>query len=305
MDQRSPNTPEAALIREAVAHVRRGLQLSAMTPCAGGCTQPIYRIAFRKAPEHLIAKLAQSHTAVAALHEEVASLNALAATETIKTPEVAGLFEASADRAVLILEYLEPAAVTTPTWQQFGEQLAALHLHVGEGHQQYGFAIDNHIGSTPQPNAWCDDWVEFNRVHRLGFQIERAAAAGLLEQQDRALLDDVMDRLDDLLPRNPRASLLHGDLWSGNALPTSQGAIAVIDPACSVGDGWADIAMMQLFGGFPDACFGAYADTVESIDPAERARRIAVYQLYHVINHINIFGKSYRAQMLSRIALLC
>ena len=108
----------------------------------------------------------------------------------------------------------------------------------------------------------------------------------------------MIERLDSLLPRRPRSALLHGDLWSGNALGTADrtgtARVAVIDPACSHGDGWADIAMMKLFGGFPEECFDAYTDCVGK--PHQLESRLAVYQLYHVLNHVNLFGRGYVAQ---------
>jgi len=104
-----------------------------------------------------------------------------------------------------------------------------------------------------------------------------------------------------MIPDRPKPAWLHGDLWSGNALPTTDAdgssRIAVIDPAAYIGDGWADIAMMRLFGGFPAACFHAYEQCVDDDDRIEK--RIAVYQLYHVLNHLNLFGRGYAGQALA------
>jgi fructosamine-3-kinase len=187
-----------------------------------------------------------------------------------------------------------------------GAELAALHACTDPRGRGYGFDGENHIGTTPQPNSWCADWVEFNAVHRLGHQLRLARDGGSLLAGEAQSFERVIDRLDSLLPRHPRPGLLHGDLWSGNALPTSGGAaggrVALIDPACSFGDGWADIAMMRLFGGFPPACFEAYAAANPDRDGLEE--RLAVYQLYHLLNHVNIFGRGYAAQALALAARL-
>ena len=108
-------------------------------------------------------------------------------------------------------------------------------------------------------------------------------------------IQSVIDRLDRLVLRRPRPSLLHGDLWSGNALPLADGGVAVIDPACSYGDSWFDIGMMRLFGGFPDACFDAWREGQE--DRAQSSERTDVAQLYHLLNHVNLFGAGYVGQV--------
>jgi fructosamine-3-kinase len=197
---------------------------------------------------------------------------------------------------------INDAPASAAAWTQLGRSLAALHaIDVGPA---YGFDVDNHIGTTPQINTWSEDWVAFNRACRLGPQIDLAARRGLLHDRERERLDRLLDRLGDVLPARPKPALLHGDLWSGNALPTETAdgpAVAIIDPACSVGDGQADIAMMQLFGGFDASCFAAYeAATGEPIDPT----RIAVYQLYHVLNHVNLFGRGYAGQAMSLVGRL-
>jgi fructosamine-3-kinase len=119
-------------------------------------------------------------------------------------------------------------------------------------------------------------------------------------------VERVIGRLETLIPQRPKPALLHGDLWSGNALTAVDEAgaqrIAVIDPACSYGDGWADIAMMKLFGGFPSHCLDAYAAEADDRDGLEA--RLAVYQLYHVLNHVNLFGRSYAGQAMALVAAL-
>lgn len=225
--------------------------------------------------------------------EEAAGLIALAETNTVLVarPLAVGC---SDDAAAVIMSYIELGHANAKSWQSFGEDLAK--LHASDVGTQYGFAQDNHIGATLQPNGWMNDWVEFNCDRRIGYQTKLAAQRNLLNKAEVKRLEELCNRLEDILPRQPKPALLHGDLWSGNALVTANGRIALIDPAVSIGDGWADIAMMRLFGGFPDETFDAYrASMTEQKNVDER---IAVYQLYHVLNHLNLFGRGYIPQVM-------
>jgi fructosamine-3-kinase len=241
---------------------------------------------------------------VGLFEEEAAGLEALSRTQTVLVPEpLAALAEGSA--SVLLMTAITPGRAGGDTWRRFGRELAALHAVEAPSGNRYGFDMDNHCGMTPQPNPWCDDWVTFNAEHRIGHQLRLAAGRGLLNKNEARRLEQLIDRLDRVIPRRPKPALLHGDLWSGNALPAEdEGAerIAVIDPACSYGDGWADIAMMKLFGGFSSACFEAYAAETHDRDGVDD--RIAVYQLYHVLNHVNLFGRGYAGQAMSLVSSL-
>jgi fructosamine-3-kinase len=241
--------------------------------------------------------------------EEAHCLRSLADTRTVVVPQPLICIEHEGIAVLLMTKVDEPGSRSSSkaSMRQFGEDLAALHA-VSAG-DRFGFDQHNHLGSTPQPNTWCDDWVEFNAMHRLGFQVERASKAGLLSNNERFRFDQLILKLDQFIPRKPKASLLHGDLWSGNALPTSVRrngesvlTCAVIDPACSIGDGWADIAMMKLFGGFDPTCFDAYTNNIDDRESLEE--RIAVYQLYHLLNHVNIFGQGYVAQAMNLVRQL-
>jgi fructosamine-3-kinase len=237
--------------------------------------------------------------------EEAAGLEALARTKTVLVPEPL-VVTAGSSVAVLLMTAMNTDRVGQEAWTRFGRELAALHgsePHDGSG---YGFETDNHLGTTLQPNRWHDDWVRFNAERRLGHQLTLATDRSLLDSPETRRVERVIDRLEHFIPRRPRPALLHGDLWSGNALAAVDGTgaerIAVIDPACSYGDGWADIAMMRLFGGFSPGCFDAYAAEVDDREGIEA--RIAVYQLYHVLNHVNLFGRSYVPQAMALAASL-
>jgi fructosamine-3-kinase len=230
--------------------------------------------------------------------EEIAGLRALAATETVLVPRPIAV-TGGGGAAMLLMDFLPAGPPAATTWPAFGRELARLHRAPGAG--RYGFDLDNHLGATPQDNGWEDDWVEFNQRRRFGPQLRRASDAGLLAGAERARIATLVDGLDRHLPRRPHASLLHGDLWSGNALVTTwrdAPRVAVIDPAPSFGDGWADIAMMRLFGGFPEACFAAYA---EAVGEPEHPPRIAVYQVYHLLNHVSLFGRGYVEQVMALV----
>ncbi len=287
--------------REAIEHSLHKAALEqtivSIRDLSGGCIHRVQEICLRDG-----ATVVAKTNSAAHLHmfqEEADGLRALAQTNTLLVPRPLAVVE-RAGVAVLLMTAIKHAAVPPRAWTRFGEELARLH-QTDAGHR-YGFQTDNHLGTTPQPNTWCDDWVRFNAEHRLGHQLDLAAKRGRLDTSEAARIQAVIDALEDHIPRQPKPALLHGDLWSGNALPACDGddateRIGVIDPACCIGDGWADIAMMKLFGGFPDCCFQAYEANVS--DRAQLDSRLAVYQLYHVLNHVNLFGRSYAGQAMA------
>jgi fructosamine-3-kinase len=176
-------------------------------------------------------------------------------------------------------------------WSQLGRGLALLHRHERE---QYGWHRDNTIGSTPQINDYCDDWIAFLRDRRIGYQLDLAARNGYdkqLQSSGRQLLDSLPRFFTDHVPV---ASLLHGDLWSGNIAFFGNGEPVVFDPAVYYGDRETDIAMTELFGGFAPEFYSAY----QAEWPVEKGypSRKHLYNLYHLLNHLNLFGGGYLAQ---------
>ena len=206
-------------------------------------------------------------------------------------PRVPHVFVHGAD--FLLLEDLAPAARQADYWPAFGRQLAALHNCCAP---QFGFHHDNYIGSTPQPNPWTADGFEFFGEQRLLFQARLAQQRGLLGSGETAKVERLAARLPQLLPAQP-ASLLHGDLWTGNALSDAHGAPAIIDPAAHYGWAEAELAMTALFGSFPPAFYRAYLE----VRPLETGfeGRYDVYNLYHLLNHLNLFGAGYLGQVAS------
>ncbi len=193
----------------------------------------------------------------------------------------------------LLLEDLNPATPSGDYWESFGRQLAALHSHIAE---QFGFDDDNFIGSTPQPNRWTSDGYEFYAEHRLGYQAELALQQGLINRADFRAVLALSAKLPQLVPAQP-ASLIHGDLWSGNAVVGPSGEPAIIDPAAYYGWAEAELGMTNLFGGFPEAFYKAYEE-VGNLEDSWR-ERLPIYNLYHLLNHVNLFGAGYLGQVRS------
>ena len=226
---------------------------------------------------------------------EAEGLQALVAPGVIRVPEVIAC-GAQDDTAFVALEWLDLGRPTRDTEARLGEQLASLHRSAAE---RFGWHRGNTIGLTPQHNQWSDDWVGFFRDHRLGFQLRLAADNGF-----RGQLQEQGSRLMKRLPvffesYSPEPSLLHGDLWGGN-WASCDGEPVIFDPAVYYGDRETDLAMTRLFGGFGRAFYDAY----ESAWPLRSGHRerCDLYQLYHVLNHLNLFGSGYlgRAQDLIR-----
>jgi fructosamine-3-kinase len=226
----------------------------------------------------------------AALEAEADALRELAAADAVRVPTVLGLGTSGA-QAFLALEWIEFGSARTRTEALLGEQLAQLHRTKAA---RFGWHRDNTIGATPQRNDWTADWVEFFARQRLGSQIdlaERSGHGGRWLEQGRVLCD----RLGVLFTGyTPLPSLLHGDLWGGNWAADASGAPVIFDPATYYGDREADLAMTHLFGGFGREFYAAY----QSASPLDRGAgtRRDLYNLYHVLNHLNLFGSGYRGQ---------
>ena len=189
----------------------------------------------------------------------------------------------SGGTAFLHLEFLE--LKKDGDWAALARMLAGMHRASGP---RYGWHRDNYIGAAPQQNGWCDDWGEFWRERRLRPQFERAG-----------IRPEFFDEL--LQTHQPQRSLLHGDLWSGNAGFTAQGPV-VYDPAVYYGDREADLAMTELFGGFPREFYAAY-DAAYPLAEGYQTRK-HLYNLYHLLNHLNLFGAGYRRQVEASLGLL-
>lgn len=228
---------------------------------------------------------------------EAEGLRELAAARAIRVPDVID-FGMEDGEAFIAIERLSFERATSATESLFGEQLAALHRHTADRH---GWRRDNTIGPTPQQNPWTDDWVTFFREHRLRFQLGLAASNGYGGEL-QSLGDNLAGRLAELFEGyEPQASLCHGDLWGGN-WGVADGVPVIFDPAVYYGDRESDIAMTMLFGGFGPEFYRAY-ERAWPMAPGHE-RRLRLYQLYHVLNHLNLFGAGYLSQALSLLRSL-
>jgi len=218
-------------------------------------------------------------------------LAALAASDTFRVPRVLAC-GASGDEAFLLLEHLElRPLVSAEDGQRFGQALAELHHDTGE---QFGWRRDNFIGANPQSNVQRHGWAQFVVSCRLLPQLQMARSRGYGGALGRKA-DQLLERVPALfLDYRPRPSLLHGDLWNGNAAIDAAGRPVIFDPAVYRGDHDTDLAMSELFGGFPPAFYATYR---AAWPPAEGyEQRKTLYNLYHVLNHLNLFGRGYLGQ---------
>ncbi len=221
---------------------------------------------------------------------EAEGLKALRATGTIGVPEPLAV-GTDGTEAFLIMEHLTPAPRRADYWEAFGRELAMLHRAKCE--TSFGFPKDNYIGSTPQQNTPMDSWAAFFRECRLIPQMKLAWR--LLDERSRRNLTHITARLDALLPEPSFLSLIHGDLWSGNAVCGPDGKAWIIDPAAYVGHFEAELAMTELFGGFPARFYQSYNE-INPINNGYSTRR-DLYNLYHLLNHLNLFGLPYLAEV--------
>jgi fructosamine-3-kinase len=268
------------------AATRQPFRIISHTAIGGGCINQAYRICGLDHRQFFIKlNVSASHAMFIA---EVAGLNSIAATNTIRVPRpiahgVAG------KQSYLVLEHLEMSPRGDA--KLLGEQLAALHRCTGKS---IGFSTDNFIGVTPQPNGWSDNWIDFWREQRLGFQLRLAAENGYGGQ-----LQGLGEKLLDVLPAffesyTPQPSLLHGDLWGGNHAYLADGTPTFFDPAAYYGDREADLAMTELFGGYSADFYTAYRAAYPLHEGYPLRRDL--YNLYHILNHANMFGGGYVRQ---------
>jgi protein-ribulosamine 3-kinase len=229
---------------------------------------------------------------------EFKGLQALAETHTIRVPKPIVVGQTS-EQAYLVLEFVAFGRANPTTERLFGQQLAQLHL---QPQPYFGWHCHNTIGSTPQVNDKNSNWLDFWREQRLGFQLKLAAQNGYGGKL-QAAGEQLNSKLDALFANyRPQPSLLHGDLWGGNAAVDQQGNPIIYDPACYYGDREADLAMTTLFGGFGRDFYAAYQDTWP-LDQGYATRK-TLYNLYHILNHLNLFGGGYLRQAEQMLAWL-
>ena len=287
-----PSGELLAALQTSVSDVAGSFRIERTTPVAGGC---IHRCFILEGGGRRYFAKTNDRSALDSFAAEADGLAALAAAGA-RVPATLCQGQAG-EQAFLVLEHLELRG--NGDYAALGRSLATVHSVHGEA---FGWHRDNYIGRTAQLNRRSFSWSDFWREARLGPQLElarkNALGRDLVEKGER-----LAEALPRLLSRHaPAASLLHGDLWSGNAGFLADGAPVLFDPAVYWGDREADLAMTELFGGFPQGFYSAYA---EAAPPAQDyAVRKLLYNLYHVLNHANLFGGGYATQAKAMIERL-
>jgi fructosamine-3-kinase len=282
-------------IQTLAEQTEHSLKACRVTAISGGDINQAYHLATDSLSWFI--KLNQPHT-LPMFTAEATGLKELAATQTVRVPKVI-YSDKTEVYAYLILEYIELKSKSSQSERLFAQQLAQLHQ---QKQPFYGWLQNNTIGSTPQYNGRYQDWVSFWQQQRLGAQLKVAAENGYLgnlQKQGEKLCAKLGAFFTDY---TPLPSLLHGDLWGGNVAADSQNHPVMFDPACYYGDREADIAMTELFGGFGRDFYAVYQE-VYPLDSGYHTRK-TLYNLYHILNHLNLFGRSYLHRSEAMIAEL-
>lgn len=272
---------------EIASTTQSTFNVSQVTAISGGCINEAYCIADDN--YRFFVKL-NSADQLSMFEAEAAGLNEINHSRTLRVPRPI-CWGKNDRRAWLVLEYLDMQHSSKNNAAALGSGLAAMHRFFG---QQFGWQRNNTIGATPQINSLSSSWVQFWRTNRLGYQLQLAKSngyTGKLQKMGERLMDELDAFFTDV---TPSASLLHGDLWSGNYSFDATGQPVLFDPAVYYGDRETDIAMTELFGGFPTAFYAAYQEAYP-LDSGYEMRK-TLYNLYHILNHLNLFGGSYLRQ---------
>lgn len=277
------------IAREISQATEHKFEIAHRKSIGGGCINQAYLISNDRLDRYFI-KLNQPSLAEM-FAAEAKGLLEMAATQTIAIPTPIG-WGVISNYSYLVLNYLDLTDRSNPqSWMQMGRNLAAMHSHQITNSPKFGWHINNTIGSTPQINDWETDWTTFFNNQRIGYQLQLARRNGGNFPNGNELLAAIPQLLAN---HHPQPSLVHGDLWGGNAGFTTTGLPVIFDPATYWGDREVDLAMTELFGGFPAAFYQGYA-AVYPLDAGYSDRKI-LYNLYHILNHYNLFGGSYQTQ---------
>ncbi|MEM7185010.1 MAG: fructosamine kinase family protein [Bacteroidota bacterium] len=267
------------LVIEQIAD-KHGLKLVSASPLSGGDINDVFLL--KCSSESLVLKLNIARRYPGMFEAEANGLRLLASSESFRIPEVMahGIHEAN---SYLLLEFIPKGNQPTDFWGNFAEKLARLHRTTAPN---FGLKYDNYIGSLPQHNEHRTNAGEFYISQRLEPQLKMAVDGGF----KLGSLHNTLTRIDHTIPKEVPA-LVHGDLWSGNYLVSDIGAPVLIDPAVAFAPREMDLAMMQLFGGFPSEVFALYHEHFPLA--ADWQERVPLWQLYYLLVHLNLFGSGY------------
>ena len=266
-----------------------GTPLRGVTPVYGGDINDAYKL--NLSDGRLIFMKVNRSSGSSFFQAEADGLEAIRATDAIGVPQVIAVGKDQQYGAFLLLEWVEAVPNDPDFWESFGRSLARMHQAPAS---RFGWEKDNYIGASPQINTPHDNWIAFYRDCRLAPQFRRADH--YFEPATWKRISRLLDRLEDYLVEPIHPSLLHGDLWSGNYITGNDGQAWLIDPAVYVGHAEADLAMTELFGGFHPDFYSAYRE-VNPLQPGYEQRR-DLYNLYHLLNHLNLFGGGYLSAVL-------
>ena len=270
------------------------VKISSMTPVRGGDCSDAYKAVLTDGQTFFVKT--NSARNYGFFECETQGLDAIRSTGAISVPGVIGA-EQDSDDCVLVMELLESGQKNKGFWEIFGQQLALMHRADAspfvEG-GRFGFMKDNYIGAGKQVNTPHGDWISFFRDCRL--EAKFLEGAHYFDRGERRKMLYLLDHLDEYLIEPAQPSLLHGDLWGGNFMTGPDGLVWLIDPAVYVGHQEADLAMTELFGGFAPEFYVSYKRAA-GLEPGYRDRR-DLYNLYHLLNHLVLFGEGYLYEVL-------
>ena len=275
------------VIQQIESTTRQPFKLLKALPLSGGDINAAYRLQAEN--QNFFVKL-NSPDRLAMFEAEASGLEALAQAQAVRVPKLV-VCGCTADHAFLVLEHIALKNLNSRSEQLLGQQLAQMHR---QKQAYFGWHRDNTIGSTTQVNGQYHDWISFWQEQRLEYQLTLAAAKGYSGRL-QTLGKELCANLTPLFSGyQPQPALVHGDLWGGNVAVDEQGNPVIYDPACYFGDRETDIAMTELFGGFSPAFYQSY-QAAYPLAPGY-ANRKTLYNLYHILNHLNLFGQSYLHQ---------
>jgi len=281
----------ADVAQQITAAVGQPLTIEQCRSVSGGCINDASIISCTNGQSYFLKS--NSDAPEAMFHAEADGLRTMAATETIRVPEVVTVGQLDSGTSFLVLEAIPSASGgdrSSNFFETFGRSLAEMHRQGTS--ERFGFHADNWLGSSIQLNPWANDWSKFWIEARLAPQLKMARDNGHSDHRLQKLGERLLHRIETLFESGSEPpALIHGDLWSGNYGADENGQPTIFDPACYYGHREAEFGMIKLFGGFPKTFYDAYHETWPLSEGWES--RVELYTLYHLLNHLNLFGSSY------------